>query len=101
MGLFSKAKDLYSLQKQAKAVKKELKNIHIESEVDGVTVLVNAEQEVISVSVSEQKWNEFKTAEFGKKSFEDAVLKALNKAMKKVQEIAGTKMKGIWNQLGV
>lgn len=101
MGFFSKAKDLYSLQKQTKTLKKELKNIHIESESDGVTVVINAEQEFVSVAISEEKWNELKIQEFGKKRLEEAFLKASSKAMKKVQEIAGAKMKGIWKQLGV
>lgn len=101
MGFFSKAKDLYSLQKQTKTVKKELKNIHIEAEVDGVTVVINGEQEFVSAAVSDEKWGNLKNNERGKKQLEEAFLKACNKAMKKVQEIAGAKMKGVWKQLGI
>ena len=92
---------MYSLQKQAKTLKKELKNVQIESEVDGMTVLLTAEQEVVSVTIAEPTWNELKNAEFGKKKLEETFKKACNKGMKKAQEIAGAKMKGIWGQLGV
>lgn len=101
MGLFSKAKDLYSLQKQTKSVKKELKQTHVEAEVDGVTVIINGEQEVVSVGIDETKWCQYKQIEFGKKKLEEAFLKSSNKAAKKVQEIAGAKMKDVWKQLGI
>lgn len=101
MGFFGKARDMYSLQKQAKTLKKELKNVQIESEVDGMTVLLTAEQEVVSVTIAEPTWNELKNAEFGKKKLEETFQKACNKGMKKAKEIAGAKMKGIWGQLGV
>lgn len=101
MGFFTKAKDMYALQKQAKTLKKELKNIHIEAECDGVTVNVSAEQEIISILIADGTWANFKSSEFGKKKLEEAVTKAINKAMKKAQEIAGAKMKGIWQQMGI
>lgn len=92
---------MYSLQKQAKTAKKELKQIHIEAEVDGITVVVTGEQEFMSIAVSDSVWNDLKNHEFGKKKLEEAFLKACNKAMKKAQEIASTKMKGVWQQMGV
>lgn len=101
MGFFSKAKDMYALQKQAKSVKKELKSIHIEAEIDGVTVVVTGEQEFVSITISDSLWNELKGVEYGKKKLEETTLKALNKAMKKAQEIASSKMKGVWEQMGV
>lgn len=91
---------MYSLQKQAKAVKKDLKKIHIEASVDGVTVVVSAEQEIISINIENAVWENLKTDEFGKKKLEEAFIKALNKAMKKAQDVASTKMKGIWDQMG-
>lgn len=91
---------MYSLQKQAKTVKKELKNIHVEAETDGVTAVVSAEPECVSIAIAESTWNELKGAEHGKKKLEEAILKAVSKAYKKAQEIAGTKMKGIWDKMG-
>lgn len=101
MGFFSKARDMYSLQKQAKTAKKELKNIHIEAEVEGITVTSTGEQEFIALQIADSVWDDLKTKEYGKKRLEENLLKALNKAMKKAQEIASTKMKGVWDQLGV
>lgn len=101
MGFFSKARDMYTLQRQAKTAKKELKNIHIEAEVEGIIVTVTGEQEFISLKISEPVWNDLKIQEYGKKRLEENLLKTLNKAMKKAQEIASTKMKGVWDQLGV
>ena len=100
MGLFSKARDMYSLQKQAKTLKKELKNIHIEAEVDGVTVLVNGEQEVLSVKIAETQWAQWKDDQFGHKRAEEAVMKAFTKGLKKAQEIGASKMKGLWGEMG-
>jgi len=92
---------MYNLQKQAKTLKKELKNIHIEAEIAGVTVIATAEQEFVSVAIAEPIWEELKSSEFGKRKLEEAFLKAGNKAMKKAQEISSGKMKGIWNDLGI
>lgn len=92
---------MYNLQKQTKAIKKELKNVHVESGVDGVTVVVTAEQEFVSVSIKEENWHELKNSEHGKRKLEEAFLKASNKAMKKAQEIAAAKMKTVWKELGV
>lgn len=91
---------MYSLQKQAKAVKNDLKRIHIEATIDGVTVVVSAEQEIISINIDNSAWENLKTDEFGKKKMEETFIKALNKAMKKAQDVASTKMKGIWDQMG-
>lgn len=101
MGFLSKARDMYSLQKQTKAIKKDLKNTHVESEVDGVTVVVTGEQEFVSVTVADTTWNELKSSDYGKRKMEESFMKACNKAMKKAQEIAAGKMKGVWSQLGV
>ncbi len=89
--MFDKAKDLYKLQKQAKQVKQELKNIHIEAEVDGVIVTINGEQEVVSVTFAEGQ---------DAKKLQDSLVKAFNKAIKKSQQIAADKMKDIMGGLG-
>ena len=68
MGIFDKAKDAYQLQKQAKAIKEELKKTHIEAEDGGVTVTVSGEQELISVAISDDTWNKVKGADSVKNS---------------------------------
>lgn len=101
MGIFDKAKDAYQLQKQAKAIKEELKKTHIEAEDGGVTVTVSGEQEIISVSISDDTWNQAKTVDSGKKQLEVSFSKATNKGIKKAQEIGSERMKGVFSQLGM
>lgn len=100
MGLFDKAKNLYSLQKQSKLVKEQLKNTNVESEVEGVTVVINGEFEVISIDVSDDSWKEIISSPQGKQHLIERLKKACAKATKKVQEIAGGKMKELWKQMG-
>jgi len=93
MGMFDQAKDLYKLQKEAKKIKKELSKMHIEAELDGVTVIINGEQEVISVTVSDEAKNSG--------DMENKLKEAFNKALKKSQEVAAEKMKAIMGNLGL
>jgi len=92
--MFDKVRNLYQFQKQAKQIKKELKNIHIEAEVDGIIVVINGEQEVISVTIPPEM-----TANLAKT--QESLVKAFNKAIKKSQEIAAEKMKGIMGDMGL
>ena len=91
---FQKMKNMYSVQKQARQIKKELKNIHIEAEQDGVKVTVNGEQELISVQIGDDELQ-------NKKRLEQNLEKAFNKAVKKSQQIGAEKMKGVMGDLGL
>ena len=93
MGFMDQAKDLYKLQKQAKQIKKKLKNIHIEAEADGVTVTIDGEQNVISVKISEAIAGDVNR-------IEKASAEAFNKAVKKSQAIAAEEMKEVMGGLG-
>ena len=95
MGMFDQAKDLYKLQKQAKQIKDELANIHIESTEGGVKVVINGEQNVISIHVEQ----EFYKDDFVKVA-KDLVV-AMNKAIRKSQAIAADKMKEIMGGMGM
>lgn len=92
--MFQKAKDMYKLQKEAKTVKKELENIHIEAEEEGVTVTVNAELEVIDIQISDEAME-------NKESLQRKLIKALNKGVKKGQQIAAEKMKHVMSMMGM
>lgn len=94
MGFFKQAKDMYKLQKEAKTVKKELANIHIEAEEQGVTVTINAELECVEVKITDEAMG-------NKTSLEKNILRATNKAMKKGQQIAAEKMKNVMNMMGM
>ncbi len=92
--MFDKIKDMYGLQKQARQLKKELKNTHVEAEVDGVTVVVDGEQEIIRIGFTDE------LAKDPKKLAEN-LTKALNKAIKKSQQIAAEKMKPLMGGLNL
>jgi nucleoid-associated protein EbfC len=92
--MFDKVKNIYSLQKQAKEIKKELKNTHVEAEVDGVTAIVDGEQEIISIAFPESDNGNLK-------HLADSAVKALNKAVKKSQQIAAEKMKPLMGGLNI
>lgn len=90
--MFEKAKDMYKLQKQARKIKKELKNTHIEAEHEGVTVTINGEQEVVKIEITDEALQ-------NKKKLEESLLKATNKAIKKSQQIGADMMKDVMGDL--
>lgn len=85
---------MYELQKQARQLKKELKNTHIEAEVDGVVVIVDGEQEVVSIQFPEAE-------PLNLKKLNESLIKALNKAIKKSQQVAAEKMKPLMGGLNM
>ncbi len=91
--MFDKAKDLYKLQKQAKEIKKQLKNIHIEAEVDGIIVIIDGEQEVQEITIPETMTNH--------KELQKKLVEVFNKALKKSQQVAAEKMRGVMGGLGL
>ena len=93
MGFMDKAKDLYKLQKQAKQIKKQLKNIHIEAESDGITVTMDGEQHVVEVKIDESIAGDIKKIEKG-------CVEAFNKGVKKSQLIGAEKMKDVMGDMG-
>jgi DNA-binding protein YbaB len=94
--MFNQMKDLYKMQKQAKAMKKMLKTIEVEAEEGGALVVVNAAQEVVSIELAEEKLQPV-----NKKQLEKEVMIALQRATKKAQEVAAEKMKPIMGDMGL
>lgn len=93
MGFMDQAKNMYKLQKQAKQIKKELKNIHIEAEADGVVVVIDGEQNFIETRVPEAFSGDVTR-------ISKAFVEAANKAVKKSQTIAAEKMKDVMGGMG-
>ena len=93
MGFMDQAKDMYKLQKQAKQIKKQLKNIHIEAEHDGVTVIVDGEQKFIECKVADAIAGDHKR-------IAKAFVEVANKAVKKSQTIGAEKMKDVMGGFG-
>jgi DNA-binding protein YbaB len=94
--MFQKMKDLYKMQKQAKAIKKELKQIHIEAEENGVVVVVTAEQDIVDIQIPDELLNSD-----NKGKLQKSLISAMKKAMKKSQTIAAEKMKVVMGDMGL
>ena len=90
--MFDQAKDLYKFQKQAKKIKKDLGRTHIEAEEGGVTVIINGEQEVLEVKISEEAMQ-------NSKEVEKNLVVCFNKAVKKSQQIGAEMMKEIMGDM--
>lgn len=88
-------KDLMRLQQEAEKIKKELENTHIEAEIDGVVVTVSCDLKIVSVA--------FENPDILKDQArcEKTITEASNKGLKKAQEIAAEKMKGVMSQMGM
>ncbi len=90
--MFEKAKDVYKMQKQARQIKKQLANTHIEAEQEGVKVIINGEQEVVEVNISEDALQD-------PRKLEKTLLQTFNKAVKKSQQIGAEMMKEVMGDL--
>ena len=97
---FWKAWEMMKLQQEAMKVKKELENTFIEAEVNGLVITVNGEMKVEKV--------EFESDQLigDKAGLEAAIQEAVNKGIKKSQEVAAEKMQwvmqamGMWGMMG-
>lgn len=83
------------LQQEAMKIKKELENTYIEAEVDGLVVTVNGEMKVEKVEFEDTKIIGDQAA------LEKAIMEAVNKGMKKAQEVAAEKMQGVMGSMGM
>jgi len=97
---FSKAWEMMKLQQEAMKVKKELENTLIEAEVSWLVVTVNGEMKV--------EKTEFETdelvpglSEAQKEILAKAITEAVNKWVKKSQEVAAEKMQGVMSAMGM
>ena len=97
---FSKAGELMKLQQEAMKIKKELENTLIEAEVEGLVITVNGEMKVEKVDFEDNKLipgldkNQ-------QKALETAIMEAVNKWVKKSQEVAAEKMQGVMGKMGI
>jgi DNA-binding protein YbaB len=92
MPSFSQARDLFRMQREAKRIKKELSNIHVEAEAEGVKVVVSGEMEIISVEIAETTPRE---------RIPHLLKDAMNRALKKAQVVSSEKMQGLMGQMGM
>ena len=83
------------LRKEAKTNQAKLKNIHIEAQDANniVKITMDAEQKVLKIDFLQE------FSELNQSDTESALIDAMNKAIKKSQEIAAENMKGILGDL--
>jgi len=98
MGTFDKARQLYDLQKKARAIQKELKETEVEAKSAGgqVTVVFNGEQHIQEISIDEAMLNPAKKQELQK-----ALEQAIAECISRVQAIAAERMKVIAGDLNI
>jgi len=91
---FSKARELYDLQKKARKIQKELKDTEIEAKSnDGwVTVVFNGEQHLTDIDIKEEALKADNKRELEKdlkNTISQAIARAQAHAAEKMKEIAG------------
>ena len=97
---FSKAGEMMKLQQEAMKVKKDLENTFIESEVNGLVITVNGEMKIEKVDFETNELiQDLSNAQ--KIALETAILEAVNKWVKKSQEVAAQKMQWVMSQMGM
>ncbi|MDD3896532.1 MAG: YbaB/EbfC family nucleoid-associated protein [Candidatus Peribacteraceae bacterium] len=92
MTSLKQARDLFRLQRDAKRLKKELRNIHVEAESSGVKVVVSAEQTVLAIEIDPA---------VERAQIPALLVDALNRAMKKAQVVSSEKMQSIMGDMGL
>ena len=96
--MFDKAKQLYDLQKKARAIQKELKSTEVEAKAANglVTVVFNGEQHIQSVEIDESLLKPE-----NKRDLEKALTQCIAEGISRVQAIASEKMKVIAGDLNI
>ena len=90
---FKQAQELMKLQQEAQKIQEELSNTHIEAEVDGVVVTIDGQLKVVTTVIENADILKDKA------KLEKAITDAINKGMKKAQEIEADRMKGVMSQM--
>ncbi|MFA5087553.1 MAG: YbaB/EbfC family nucleoid-associated protein [Candidatus Omnitrophota bacterium] len=89
--MFDKMKQMMEFKRQADLIKKELDALRLEvRDIPGIKIMINGAQEFQSIELDEQwlKSND-------RKRLESDLLRSLNAAIKKSQNSAAEKMKGV------
>lgn len=97
---FSQAQEMLKLQQEAMKIKKELENTLIESEVGGLVITVNGEMKVEKAEFEGTELIPW-LSDAQKTALEQAIMEAINKGVKKSQEVATEKMKWVMWKMGL
>lgn len=95
---FGQMKDMYQLQKKAKQMQKELKDLEIEAKSsDGlVTVVVSGEMKVVSISINDQT-----LSPENKRTLETAIKDSIGQAMAKAQAESAARMQPLLKDMNI
>lgn len=89
--MFDKMKELMEMKKQADRIKKELDASEVEvNEISGVKIVINGSQNFQSLEIDETLVNNG-----NKKQLESDLLRSVNAAVRKSQNLAAQKMKAV------
>jgi len=96
--MLDKAKQLWELQKKARAIQKELKETEVEAKAANglITVVFNGEQHIQSVEIDESLLQPE-----NKRNLEKSLQQAIAESLSRVQAIAAEKMKAIAGDLNI
>ena len=95
---FSKAWEMMKLQQEAMKVKKELENTFIEAEVNWLVITVNWEMKIEKTDFETNNLIHWLSSS-QKEELEKAITEAVNKWVKKAQEVAAEKMQWVMQQM--
>lgn len=95
---FGQMKDLYALQKKAKQMQKELKNLEIEAVSDdqSVKVVVNGEMKIVSLEISDDA-----VKLDNKTSLEEAIKETVASAMSRAQQESASRMQPLLKDMNM
>jgi hypothetical protein len=96
--MLDKAKQLYDLQKKARAIQKELKETEVEANSnDGfVTVVFNGEQHLVELEINEEALKPE-----NKKTLENDLRNAISQAIARSQALAAEKTKAMMGDMNL
>lgn len=95
---FGQMKELYALQKKAKQLQKELKDMEIEASSTGgeVTVVVSGEMKMMSVDINPEYLNSE-----NKTKLENAIKDAVGQAMSRAQSESASRMQPLLKDMNL
>ena len=90
-------KQAQDMQKKLEEAQSQLGDIIVAAEAGGgmVSVKINGNQEILELTIDEEALDE------EKELLEDLIVSAINKGLKKAQEVAASQMKDIMGDLGL
>ncbi|HBR14834.1 MAG TPA: nucleoid-associated protein, YbaB/EbfC family [Candidatus Omnitrophica bacterium] len=89
--MFDKMKELMEMKKQADKIKRELDSVSVEAtDIRGIKIVINGSQNVQSIEIDEAL-----LVAGNKKRFEADLMRSVNTAIRKSQNLAAQKMKAV------